>query len=240
MPGVGRRSRPHAIRIQLRQLPDRVSLAELPATDAASRANYVLGVGDDSAQPIAVDLFAGQGRLLVAGPSRSGRSNVLRSIGAQAPTSTRVVVVASARSPLATEARKRGWQLVTDSANAQEEFEHNEHNTALLLVDDCEQLLDTPLGDRLTELVRSAPARLAVVVAGRSDELAVTYRGVGAEVRRARSGLLLQPGSLDGELLGCTLPRRRPQPIPGRGVLIADPQWRDPTPTAIQTLELRD
>ena len=227
----GRQRPPPRDRIQLRQLPNLVVLSDLSA-----RANYVLGVGGDSADPIEVDLFAGQGRLLVAGPARSGRSSVLRSIAVQAPPSTRVLIVASPRSPLSADAREHGWQLIGDNLAALDEAALDNDNRTLLLVDDCEQLLGMPLGDRLTELVRRAAPALAAVVAGRSDELAVTYRGVGAEVRRARSGLLLQPGSLDGELVGVSLPRRRPQPIPGRGLLIADPSWRDPDPIPLQTL----
>jgi S-DNA-T family DNA segregation ATPase FtsK/SpoIIIE len=60
------------------------------------------------------------------------------------------------------------------------------------------------------------------VVAARSDELAITYRGVAHEARRSRSGLLLQPGPGDGELLGLRLPRTRSVHLPGRGVLALD------------------
>src|SRR6266576_3927706 len=97
----------------------------------------------------------------------------------------------------------------------------------LLLVDDSEAFLDTPVGDALAYLLRAAAAPLAAVVSGRSDDLAVTYRGVASEVRRSRSGLLLQPEPGDGDLLGIRLPRSRPVPVPGRGVLLLDqPQVR--------------
>ena len=42
------------------------------------------------------------------------------------------------------------------------------------------------------------------MVAGRADAMAVSFRGLAAEVRRPRCGVLLQPGPLDGELLGCS------------------------------------
>jgi S-DNA-T family DNA segregation ATPase FtsK/SpoIIIE len=97
----------------------------------------------------------------------------------------------------------------------------------LLLVDDSEALLDTPIGDRLTDLVKRGQHGVAVVVAARSDDLAVTYRGLANEVRRSCAGLLLQPGPGDGDLLGVRLPRTRTVQLPGRGVLTLDqPQLR--------------
>jgi S-DNA-T family DNA segregation ATPase FtsK/SpoIIIE len=97
----------------------------------------------------------------------------------------------------------------------------------LLLVDDSDAFLDTPVGVALADLLRAAPASLAAVVSGRSDDLAVTYRGVASEVRRSRSGLLLLPEPGDGDLLGIRLPRSRSVSVAGRGVLMLDqPQLR--------------
>jgi DNA segregation ATPase FtsK/SpoIIIE, S-DNA-T family len=61
------------------------------------------------------------------------------------------------------------------------------------------------------------------VAAGSSDELAVTFRGVAAEVRRARCTVLLHPGPGDADLAGWPLPRREPGRPPGRGLLVGDP-----------------
>jgi S-DNA-T family DNA segregation ATPase FtsK/SpoIIIE len=63
------------------------------------------------------------------------------------------------------------------------------------------------------------------VVAGDSDDLPLTYRGVAAEVRRTRCALVLQPGPGDGDLIGRRLPRRRRRAPAGRGVLIGDGAW---------------
>jgi len=95
----------------------------------------------------------------------------------------------------------------------------------LLLVDDCEAFADRPVADRLAEWLRTAEAPLAAVVAGRSDELATSYRGLGAAARRAHCGVLLRPGPVDGELLGVRLPRRPAAGPPGRGVIVGDPAW---------------
>jgi hypothetical protein len=53
----------------------------------------------------------------------------------------------------------------------------------------------------------------------------VSFRGVGAELRQAGCGVLLQPGAVDGELFGISLPRGRTTTQPGRGVLVPDPAW---------------
>ena len=53
-----------------------------------------------------------------------------------------------------------------------------------------------PPVERLTDWVRAARAPVAAVVAGRAEDLATCYRGVAAEVRRSRCGLLLRPGPL--------------------------------------------
>ncbi|HEY3738026.1 MAG TPA: FtsK/SpoIIIE domain-containing protein [Jatrophihabitans sp.] len=218
-----------ANRIVVRSLPARVRRGDvLPAGDGV-----VLGLGGDGAAPIAVDLFAGRGRLLVAGPPRSGRTTLLRSIAAQAAGRARVLVAAPPRSELTHDAAGHGWDVL-HTLHARSELTDDPGVPTLLLVDDSETLLDTPLGDALTDWLRRMPAGVAAVVAGRSDDLAVTYRGIAADVRKSRCAVLLQPSSIDGELVGVPLPRRRPQVIPGRGLLIADPAWRDPVPTQIQ------
>ena len=58
-----------AQRLRLRRLPRSMPLTQLPATQATA-----LGVGGDDAAPVMLDLRAGAGRVLVAGPPRSGRS----------------------------------------------------------------------------------------------------------------------------------------------------------------------
>ena len=59
-------------------------------------------------------------------------------------------------------------------------------------------------------------------LAGGVEELAATFRGFAADVRKSRSGLLLGlTNHLDGELLGMRLPRSAVAPGPiGRGLLV--------------------
>jgi S-DNA-T family DNA segregation ATPase FtsK/SpoIIIE len=133
----------------------------------------------------------------------------------------RIVVAAPARSPRTVLARQHALSPLGPDAPPDELGEPAART--LLLVDDSEAFLDTGLGDALCGWVRARPAGLAVVLAGRSDELALTYRGLGAEVRRERCGVLLCPAPVDGDLLGVRLPGRRTVHAPGRGLLITDP-----------------
>jgi S-DNA-T family DNA segregation ATPase FtsK/SpoIIIE len=212
---------PRAIRV--RQLPRHVSLTDLPA----DRGRMCLGVVGDAAVPLRIDPFGGAGRILIGGPPRSGRSTLLRSLLAQAvqeglPT----VVAAPPRSPLAAEASRAPVRLI-DPADRTDALGAPPTQPTLLLVDDSETLVDAAIGDELVSWVRASHAPLAAVVAGRADDLATTYRGVAAEVRRSHCGILLRPGPVDGELLGVRLPRRPSAGPPGRGVVVGDPCWGD-------------
>lgn len=204
--------------IRIRRLPDSISLPDLPAEPR----RILIGLGGDEALPLAFDPFAGARRFLVAGPPRSGRTTALAAILAQATRAgQRTVVAAGPRSPLGCQARAQGIPVISpdDDETAPPSA------STLLLVDDSELFVDSPAGERLTEWLRSSRAPLAVVAAGRSEDLATTYRGVAAEVRRSRCGLLLRPGPVDGDLLGVRLPRTSAVGPPGRGVIVGDAGW---------------
>jgi S-DNA-T family DNA segregation ATPase FtsK/SpoIIIE len=174
---------------------------------------------------LAIDPFAGSARLLVAGPPRSGRSTTLASILEQAHRAgLDAIVAATARSPLVTQARRCAARVIDPDDDPDLVGPPPEHRT-LLLMDDSERFVDSAAGERLTGWVRSARAPVATVIAGRAEDLAICYRGVGAEVRRSRCGLLLRPGPLDGELLGVRLPRAPGSGPPGRGVLVGETAW---------------
>jgi S-DNA-T family DNA segregation ATPase FtsK/SpoIIIE len=203
--------------IRLRPLPRQVALANLPRHPG----RLWLGVAGDAAEPLGLDLAARTGPLLVAGPPRSGRSTVLHTLFAQANAAgLAVVVVAPTRSPVFAAARASGRAALEPRAAVPRW--PTEPPPALVLVDDCEQCLDTPLGDALTAWVERHAAGTTVVVAGRSDELAVAFRGLGAIARRGAHGVLLRPGPGDGDVFGLRLPRTRSLDPPGRGLLVED------------------
>lgn len=208
--------------IRIRSLPRQVCLSQLSPREPS---RLSIGIAGDAAVPLTIDPFVGSRRLLVAGPPRSGRSTTLCSMLIEAcRVGTTTVVAAPVRSPLVAEARLHGTRVI-DPADTSELGNSPPHTPTLLLVDDSDAFLDCAAGDQLTSWVRASAAPLAVVVTGLSDDLATTYRGIAAEVRRSRCGLLLRPGPLDGELLGVRLRRKPAAGPPGRGLLIGEPSW---------------
>ena len=202
--------------LRMRPLPRSITLSQLPSGNGT-----VLGVHGDTGEVAAVDLLASEARLLLAGPARSGRSTALRTILRQHRGCT---VVAPARSPLAAAAR------AGDHAMAQ--LPGDLPDAGLLLVDDIELVADTELGDAIAAWADSGAPRRAVVAAGRTEALALGYRGVIAWLRAQSCGILLRPCPADGALLGVTVATTRTPWPAGRGVLVPDPRWglgADPT-----------
>jgi DNA segregation ATPase FtsK/SpoIIIE, S-DNA-T family len=209
--------------IRVRPLPQRVELAALPV---APPGQLTLGVAGPKGEPASIDPFRGSGRLLIAGPGRSGRSTALLALLAQCDRVPALVLVAApGRSPLHAEAARLGVCCLVPDDPVERLLPPRAER--VVLVDDSEAFLDTPIGEALTAWARSA-ADLALVVSGRADELLVTFRGLAAEARRSRCALLLQPGPADLELIGRRAPRLRAPMIPGRGVILGDPAWGAP------------
>lgn len=176
-----------------------------------------LGLGGDGGALISFDL-ATEPEFLIAGGPRSGRSSALRLILTEALTSTRpqeILVAAGYRSALLTHARTMGVATLSP-----EDTTFPDHpDISVVLVDDAEAFLDTAAGDLLLQIHRQRDA--SMVVAARCDELAVSFRGLAAQIRKTRVGMLLNPSVADGDLLGLRLPRSRTPAPAGRGVLVS-------------------
>ncbi|MEO9138235.1 MAG: FtsK/SpoIIIE domain-containing protein [Jatrophihabitans sp.] len=213
--------------VRLRVLPDRVRLQEIRSqrpVGAGREAGLLLGVGGDAGVPCRLDLLGVRARLLVAGPPRSGKSTVLHTLLVEADRlSIATLVVCTRRSPLNQVARALDTPIL-DPAGGPPPVTPPDGPT-LLLIDDSESFVDGAVADGLIRWIRSPDAPLTVVAAGRSDDVATDYRGVAAELRRHRCGVLLRPGPLDGELFGVRVPRRTRELPPGRGVVVGDPRW---------------
>ena len=195
------------------RLPDAVRLADLPAAPAGC---VVLGVGGDGPDPVHLDL-AGLNGLVVGGPPRSGRSSTLIAL-ACGPHGLPTAALAPRPSPL-----RELTCCLTDPGDPDALRAALGDGPGLLLVDDAELLVDSPVGLLLEELVRtSSDRRLVVVAAGLTGEMSSGYRGFVVALRRARRGLLLSPESAaDGDLLGVRLPRSTGGPLhPGRALLV--------------------
>ena len=205
---------PDAVRV--RALPTRVRLDRLPSRDLLR-----LGVAGDAAQVVTLDPWRGGGRWLVAGPPRSGRTTALCTVLAEAVRlGLPVVVAAPDRSPLHAAAARSGVPAIRPADAVVPDL----HRT-LVLVDDAPAFDDTGPGDRLAEVLVRPAADVRMVLAARSEELATAYRGIAAEVRRSRTGIVLRPGPVDGELLGIRALRSGTTVPPGRGLLVGDAGW---------------
>ncbi|MDQ2796374.1 MAG: FtsK/SpoIIIE domain-containing protein, partial [Actinomycetota bacterium] len=207
--------------VRLRPLPSRVPLA----VAAAYHPPLVLGLAGDAAAPCSIDLPAHRARLLVAGPPRAGKSITLCVLLAESlRLGVEVRVAATNRSPLAVAARAAGVRVLTPG-DPQTSVGPVPTSPTMLLVDDSDAFVDTASAEQLVAWLQDSDAPLAAVVAGRCDDLAATYRGVAAQVRRDRCGLLLRPGPIDGELFGIRVGRRANGMPPGRGIIVGDPSW---------------
>ncbi|MGX7679206.1 FtsK/SpoIIIE domain-containing protein [Jatrophihabitans sp. DSM 45814] len=210
----------------IRPLPTRVSPSTRsqsgPLSTARRAGAVLLGVGGDDPAPISIDLFSRDNRFLIVGPARSGRSVALHALAAQADISgTACLVVAEQQSVLARWAAHHGVQLIDPMVDGDDKTACRiaaEFAGQLLLIDDCESLQGTLLSEAIALVARRRD--IAIAATARADQLMVSFRGIAFDMRRNRTGLLLQPTISDGELLGVHVPPSREARVPGRGVLV--------------------
>ncbi|HEY7072565.1 MAG TPA: FtsK/SpoIIIE domain-containing protein [Acidimicrobiales bacterium] len=210
----------------IRTLASAVAWPDLGAAAQLTRRPWVVPIGqaESDLRPVAVTAYEGE-HVLVAGPARSGKSTTLLTIAGAvlaAQPDTLVAAVATARSPLVADTRIHRVVDPGDVAPLQDVLD-SDAPRVLVLVDDAETI-DEPL---LDPLGTSRRANLLVVAAGRGDLVRSAYQHWTRPLRRSKLGVLLQPDpDLDGELLGCRLPRRPPVAMSvGRGYVVngADP-----------------
>jgi S-DNA-T family DNA segregation ATPase FtsK/SpoIIIE len=225
------RDLPRSLRpLRVDALPPRVTMAEALALDPElvppSPLWALIGAGGDALGPVGVDLLQTSPGFVIAGPPRSGRSTALEVMTRSLiERDVPVALVTPRRSPLRSLAALPGvLGVVGVEAEDVEQLDKllDGLERHVVLVDDAELLLDTPMADTLETLVRNArDADQAVVAAGTTDDLGAQYRGFTVDLRRSRSGLLISPQSGgDGDLLGVRLPRNMAAGPPGRGLLV--------------------
>ena len=183
-----------------------------------------LGVGGDAATPICVDLTVQASRLLVVGPPRSGRSNVLEVLARQLTERDRqVAIVAGRRSPLQALSAERGVHLLSHADDRRFVDLRRAHPDLAVIIDDAESLEGSPLERASVEcstLVDDSGGLVwAVADTARAN---AAFRGLVPALARHGTGLVLWPaGPSDGDCL-----HARPEPVaraaPGRGSLVLD------------------
>ncbi len=215
-------------------LPEEISFPEAEALRVTARpsgpAVCTPAVGGDHLGPLDVDLASAGSAFLVSGPQRSGRSSALASIVTSLAGRTDglpVLAVAPRPSPLRDLAGLPGVLdvLTGDPADiALSVADAAVTGPIALVVDDGELLSDHTLSEALEAFSRQARDTGSVLVAAATTEdvMASPYRGWIAAVRRARSGMLLNPsGHVDGEVFGLRLPRSLAGGWPpGRALLV--------------------
>ena len=184
-----------------------------------------LGLSDDTLAPVGFTLYPKE-HALILGPARSGRSMALALVAAFANAAgAQVVALAPEDTPLA---HCPHIHLVTPDPDDLCRAIANPDRPTVMLIDDAETVPD-PDGT-LKALAADSRTGLHIVAAGRADRLRTAYGHWTAEIRFSRTGVLLQPTPLDGDLFTIQLPTRPTlPPIPGRGYLI-----QNGSPTIIQ------
>jgi S-DNA-T family DNA segregation ATPase FtsK/SpoIIIE len=203
---------------RLSPLPADIDLGALPADPDG----VVVGVGGDSARPLVIALGPGRQRLLVAGPSRSGRSNAMSALASRLlEQGRRILVVAPRRGGLGVWARAHGCEVLTPRDQPDTVLDRAHDPDVCVLVDDLELVEGSPVEPALLEVARIIDGTGGViVVAAQLSRANAAFRGLVPEVARDGCGILLGPTSpTDGDVLGVRLdlPLER---RPGRGFLV--------------------
>jgi DNA segregation ATPase FtsK/SpoIIIE, S-DNA-T family len=181
-------------------------------------------VGGDEASPVSVDVSGQARRMLVVGPPRSGRSNVLAVAARQLTWKGRqVVVVASRRSPLQALAAELGMPVLSPRDDRCFVDLRRARPDLAVLVDDAEALEGSGLERALVEcaglVYESGGLVWAAVDTARAN---ASFRGLVPAVAQDGAGIVLcSAASSDGDCL-----QARPDPVgravPGRGSLVLD------------------
>ncbi len=207
-------------------LPKEYPQSVLPTTAGGQP---VLGLSDLDLGPAGFDPV---GTLLLAGPPASGRSTALHSIAASLrrfDPAARLYYLGNARSPLSRE------PLWVDAATTLEQVaalakdlaaavaDPDTEGRIAVFVESLGDFLQTPADSAILELTRAVKRSDHFLLAEAETSAWGSSWPLFGEIKNARRGLLLQPESVEGDiLLKTALPRmNRSEFPPGRGVFIA-------------------
>ena len=232
-------SHPNHAAPEVRLLPERVLLSELPGEVVGGVASGVAGdiqgrlvVGLDEDHGAAVVDLGRHETWVVLGPARSGRSTALNAAVTaldRSGSERQRLLICGRRSPLIA---REGWTgIAVGESSAVEMIATWSDEIAkagrptVVVVDDLDELVTGPAGaafDRLWRVGRDADVRWLVSMA--TYRATTSFEPVVRALLAGRHGLLLQPDpNSDGDLLGVRLPGSSGRSMPaGRGLLIAD------------------
>ncbi|WP_337062442.1 FtsK/SpoIIIE domain-containing protein [Kineococcus sp. G2] len=204
--------------VRVRALPASVPVERLPVLAGTT---VPLGVGGDDASPVLVDLAGG---VLVCGPARSGRTTALRAVAAALARRDDPPPVAVVTADRAARAAFPGavWTGAQDAEGLRRVVETP---GAVVLVDDATRALPPAVEDVLLAVSRGGPGGAVLVAAADGTEVAAAFRGLPAQLRAARTAVLLGRG---GQVPADVLGRRAvlaPAAGPGAGFAVTDGTW---------------
>ena len=205
--------------------------AEIPASSLPTNVNGlpVLGVSDDTLEPITFDP---SGAFLLAGPPASGRTNALfsfvRAIDAAVPGVSRYYI-GNARSPLGTSS---GWAAVARTLEETTELakelakvvaEPDPKEKIVVVIEQIADFLSSSADSALVEMIKAIKRSDHFVLAESETSQWGSSWPLLSEIKSVRTGFLIQPDGIEGEMILKTpLPRvSRSEFPPGRGYFIA-------------------
>ncbi|MDE0269455.1 MAG: FtsK/SpoIIIE domain-containing protein [Acidimicrobiaceae bacterium] len=202
-------------------LPEVVSAETLPVGVSLGERfiDIRFAMSDLTLDPVGFALHNSE-HAIVLGPSRSGRTMALAAIGAAVrQAGIEVFVVTNGRnSDLADRLEVSACEVseirgCTQVAGQKRRF---------FLMDNAHLLEDE--GDILIKTIKNADWQNHLIVATAPERLRSAYGHWLTELRSCRTGVLFQPGPLDGDLLGATLPHNldRRAPRPGCGWIVTN------------------
>jgi S-DNA-T family DNA segregation ATPase FtsK/SpoIIIE len=203
-------------------LPQRVDVDCLPTPPRAEDL-LLLGLGGDELGPRGLSPRRDGPQWAVVGGAGSGVSTTLATVATGLLSQGRRLCVVGARSTAWAELRQDARLLRCDDPAQVAELValRREAPDLAVVVDDAEQLLDTPMDATLREVAALAERDGGLVVVGVTAEaLSVQYRGLAVAVARHRTGVLLGPTTTTAaEAFGVRVPVDRAAG-PGRGHLV--------------------
>ena len=202
---------------RIAEMPARLpaaSLHDYPEDREHSALFAAFGVGGDDVSLRGPDLKRDAPTFVVAGPARSGRSTVLKTMAESLlMRGVSIVVLAPMASPLRGLAGRDKVLGVFTEIDVHEEtlaeLTADRPNTVLVM-DDGEMLKDMPAKSWLRAFIRDAKTNeQGLLVAGDVDEVGGGFGSSwNLDVKRAKRGMILSPSSsIDGDLIGVKLSR---------------------------------
>ena len=210
---------------EISPLSTHVPITDLAAATLSPDFSIPIGIFDASRDGANLIIRSSE-HALIAGPSRSGRSNALTVIASQLRRADDGLVLVGI---CPTSASNSFSEEVFDAGGTLGELEHlielavDEEPGGerwVFFVDDADriELTEGPLFD----LARSPQPNVTIIATIRSSFARQTYGHWTRFIRSAGTGILLEPDPAnDGELFGVRLPRQRLAAVPGRGYLIS-------------------